>query len=560
MSGILPLVLKAAGQRAVKDFVRAAGDPKASQERYLLGHIRKTEETAFGQDHGFSDIHSYEEFAKRVPIQDYEGHRPYIERALHGESQVLTMEEPLIYASTSGTTGSPKLLPITARFQKELSAMSRIWFLQALADHPGIFRKKIFSVVSPAIEGFTPKGLPFGSMAGMTYQNNPWILLRDFALPYSLMTLSNYDLRDFMALRLALTLDISMAVTPNPSTLLKLGRMAQAHGPALVKAIGDGVSGHTAIVPNDGLSEDDQAILQVLCAGFKPNPKRAKELDHHIEKAGSLRLQDAWPDLGMIGCWLGGSAGIQARLLDETWGTTPRRDIGLRASEASMTIPVNDGTAAGVLAVHSNFYEFIPEAEIEQSEPPVLRAHELEMGQRYYILLTTSGGLRRYDINDVVEVQGTYEQAPVLAFVGKGRDMANLTGEKLHVNHVLSAVARSEQAEGLRAELFCTIPNVDEMRYDLLVEPESAWSESDGLRFLQEYDKALTAENIEYGYKRDSGRLHAPRLCLMRKGWADRQRRRDITSSGREVQYKWKAIRKQWDESATSELERQVSL
>jgi len=213
-----------------------------------------------------------------------------------------------------------------------------------------------------------------------------------------------------------------------------------------------------------------------------------------------------------------------------------------------------------VLAVHTNFYEFIPEAEIEQSAPPVLRAHELEMGQRYYILLTTSGGLRRYDINDVVEVQDTYEQAPVLAFVGKGRDMANLTGEKLHVNHVLSAVARSEQIEGLRAELFCTIPNVDEMRYDLLVEPERPWNESEGLRFLRQFEKALTAENIEYSYKRDSGRLHAPQLCLMRKGWADRQRRRDIALSGREVQYKWKAIRNQWDESAAADIEQQVRL
>lgn len=220
-----------------------------------------------------------------------------------------------------------------------------------------------------------------------------------------------------------------------------------------------------------------------------------------------------------------------------------------------MTIPVEDGTAAGPLAVHANFFEFVPEECIESTNPPVRLAHELEDGKRYYILLSGANGLYRYDINDVVEVQGFYGRTPKVRFVRKGRDMVSITGEKLHLNQIQAAIREAERGTGLPVWQFRIIPDVEGLRYDLLLEVHApADSDAVGRNFLAAFDHALTAANIEYASKRKSRRLRAPRLFLMQPGWADRLSRADFRRGKREAQYKWPAIREQWDEASRAEV------
>ena len=86
-----------------------------------------------------------------------------------------------------------------------------------------------------------------------------------------------------------------------------------------------------------------------------------------------------------------------------------------------MSLPLSDHTSSGVLAINTNFYEFIPESEIG-SLGDTLLCNELETGKRYHIILTTASGLYRYDINDIVEVHGFYKCCPMISFVRKGRD------------------------------------------------------------------------------------------------------------------------------------------
>ena len=109
------------------------------------------------------------------------------------------------------------------------------------------------------------------------------------------------------------------------------------------------------------------------------------------------------------------------------------------------TAPKQDGTAAGVLAVHASFFEFIAEEEIDAPCPAARLAHELEEGRRYYVLLTGANGLYRYDLNDIVEVRGFHHRTPKVAFVRKGRDMVSITGEKLHLNHPIGRASCRER-------------------------------------------------------------------------------------------------------------------
>jgi len=222
-----------------------------------------------------------------------------------------------------------------------------------------------------------------------------------------------------------------------------------------------------------------------------------------------------------------------------------------------MTIPLEDESAAGVLAVHANFYEFIPEDRIEDRSPPVLLAHELEDGKRYYIILSGGNGLYRYDMNDVVEVRGFHHRTPKVAFVRKGRDMVSITGEKLHLNQIQAAIREAEDDTKLDIWQFRLIPDIDHSRYDLLVEIRGELgSDAEGLVFLGAVDQALSRLNIEYASKRASKRLGPPRLRVMRPGWSERLCRADFRKGKREFQYKWPAIRLVWDDASRQEVVR----
>src|SRR5439155_6748544 len=137
---------------------------------------------------------------------------------------------------------------------------------------------------------------------------------------------------------------------------------------------------------------------------------------------------------------------------------------------AQMTLPVSDVGSAGILAVDKNFYEFIPESDIGSAKPTILTCAELEQRKNYYLILTTPGGLYRYDINDVVRVAGFYKQTPLIEFVRKGRDVSNITGEKLHVNQIIQAMEHAQSAAGLTIQHYRSFADLEKSRYTFLVE------------------------------------------------------------------------------------------
>jgi hypothetical protein len=265
-----------------------------------------------------------------------------------------------------------------------------------------------------------------------------------------------------------------------------------------------------------------------------------------------VRPRDAWPDLRLIGCWLGGTAGRHASRLSEAFGDVPKRDLGLIASEGRLSLPFDDETPLGALALDDVFFEFIPESDDEAAPERPLLAHELKAGTPYRVLLTGLNGLYRYDLSDVVEPAGRFEDAPLVAFVRKSRDFASITGEKVHVNQVAGALRAVERALSIEISQFRLIPDVDAQRYDLLV--EGLAREADLEAVARAFDTALMGLNIEYASKRTSSRLLAPRLFAMRAGWSERQARADFASGKREHQYKFACMRDEWDAASERDV------
>ena len=271
---------------------------------------------------------------------------------------------------------------------------------------------------------------------------------------------------------------------------------------------------------------------------------RARELEALRERRnGRLLPADYWPDLALIGCWKGGTVGSYVDRFPQWFdpdkrGMVPTRDWGFLASEARGSIPLTDHGSAGVLTVSTNVFEFVLASELEENQGKpeswtFLGVQEIEENQEYYIFITTTGGLYRYDINDVIEVVGRYQNTPTIVFKRKGRGMANITGEKLSVNQLIDAFNSAGEALSVVVSHFKAEPDYDKSRYVFKVESDTL-TEDKRLALLQGVDNRLSELNIEYEAKRKSGRLAAPIMHVMKLGWYEGQKK-ELAAEGKRV-------------------------
>lgn len=223
------------------------------------------------------------------------------------------------------------------------------------------------------------------------------------------------------------------------------------------------------------------------------------------------------------------------------YGELAVRDIGLIASEGRMTVPIEDHTPGGILEITSSFFEFVPVDEIDSSDPTVLESHELQEGKDYFILLTTSSGLYRYNIYDVVRCLGWHEKTPILAFLNKGAHFSNLTGEKLSEHQVTKSVESALQEMQLQVTAYSVAPCWDERMpyYGIFVEEGDFTDRQQAEQFVECVEKHLRRNNSEYMEKRDTHRLGQIKLQLLPTGtWHRWDKARLERTGGTAEQYK----------------------
>lgn len=526
MTRAAKVVVRLVGRRAAARFDAVTRSVAASQERKLREILERNAATEYGKEHDFGSIRTLAEYAAAVPVMTYEDIAQRVERVANGASNVLTAEDPVMFARTSGTTGKPKLIPVTPTCRgRDHADQMRTWLYHAQRDHPAMFDGKVFSLVSPAVEGHTPAGIPYGATSGDMYRNIPRLVRSSYLVPYEVFEIADHDAEFYVLLRLGLAADVTFLCTANPSSITKLCEFATAHADELLRDLRDGT-----LKEDLDVSREVRALVQERVA---PDPERAGRLERkRAQRDGKLLPGDFWPDLALIGCWKGGTVGKHVEdfgnLFDpDATAPKPVRDWGYLSSEARGSIPLTDEGSGGVLTVGTNVYEFVDADQIEADPQHPARwtflgAHELDSPRDYYVFLTTTGGLYRYDVNDIVRVEGFFNEAPVIAFQRKGRGMTSMTGEKVSETQVIEAVTAAAADAGVALAHFRALADVAGARYVFQVEPKEAMSESQGRALLDAIEHRLVGLNIEYQSKRKSERLAAPELQVMQQGWYDR--------------------------------------
>lgn len=536
------LAIRILSSQSAKRFETATRDPVATQLDKLRYLMQKNAGTEYGQRYGFSSITSFADYRRQVPVITYENIKGDMQRVVSGEKNIFTSETPVMFAQTSGTTGDPKYIPVTPTCQgREHKDVMRTWMSHALKSHPDMFSGQVVTLVSPAVEGHTPSGLPYGSTSGHMYKNQPKLVRRIYAIPYEVYEIEDYSAKYFAIMRTAVEMDIRFLATANPSSILKLCEKADEYADQIIRDIHDGTL-------STGF-DIEPAIRPVLSRCYKPNPRMAQQLESARKKRdGTLLPADYWPRLSLIGCWKGGTVGhylekFPAWFDPENRKPIPVRDWGYLSSEARGSIPLSDEGSAGVLTVASNVVEFVPVADLEANPDnheqwPFLHIGELEEGKEYYIFFTTTGGLYRYDINDVIKVVGFYNRTPQIIFLRKGRGMTNLTGEKVSVNQVISVMQKASQVTGAVVDHFRAEADINATRYLFRVEFATRTDETTRKIFLKQIDEELKSINIEYKAKRDSLRLGSPVMHVMKEGWYERGRQQQVEAGMRAFQAK----------------------
>jgi len=484
-------------------FRRALRDPASAQRQRLRHLLAQNGNTAFGKAHAFDRIASYEEFARRVPLVDYAGIKPWIDRIRCGEKNILTAEPVTHLIPTSGSTGARKLIPFTAGLQREFNAAIGPWLTDLSRQHTGILGGPAYWSVTPALEAKTtePSAVPIGFDTDAAYLGGIRQKLTEavMAVPAKVGRARSME-------------------TFRYETLLHLLRCSELRlisvwHPSFLTLLLDALPGLWKNLIDD-VGKDS--------ASRKPLPERAAEL----RRADPLKPETFWPKLCVISCWGDAAASIALRDLHRPFPNVAIQAKGLIATESFVTLPFGQQHP---LAINSHFFEFIDPDE------RIFTAETLREGAEYEIVVTTAGGLWRYRLGDRVAVTGFMDKTPSLKFLGRGVDVSDRFGEKLSESFVNEALMEVFRHQSPRFALIAPDEGDGHCGYTLYVEgtAEADWAEN--------LDQILR-RNPHYAYCRDLRQLAPLRLFIITENAFEIFSRRQGTNGSRLGEVKPRAL------------------
>jgi GH3 auxin-responsive promoter len=512
MTNLLPLLVTAA--RATKaNFVRKTRQALATQEQFLRSVLVRHQNTEYGQKYGLSDIKTIEQFQAQVPILPYSSYEPYIERIANGEKNVLTADPVVYFSLTSGSTGTKKMIPVTYRFQNSLrrSNLTSIGFLSdALQARDSQFGKTLITNTGQLL-GRTHSGIEYGPAAAGVFRMNKLLYSQIFAHPSQTPMIADSLARHYLCLLFALRDHSTRSLAANyPMLILRICAYLEQYAEDFIHDLETGT-----IASWLTLEPDLRAKLEKQ---WFPNPSRAAELKAVLRSHGRLTPQYAWRNLSAIVTARGGTSDFYFERFPDYFGDIPGFGAAYSSAEGSIGVYPDLDMDGSIPAIESGFFEFVPQDQWEVEHPKTLLATEVKTGF-YRILMTNYSGFYRYDIGDVVEVVGSYEQAPLIVFRYRAGGLLSSTFEKTTEFHATQVMQGLQREFDVFLEDFCITLSEHEFPSHYLVNIElSPGSAIDNPQaFLSSFERRLRAANTFYAVNRRN-QIPSPRLRILAPG------------------------------------------
>ena len=389
----------------LKAIARYATDAEEIQRKVLARLLREAAQTAYGSDHGFGEIRSYEEFSRTVPVNTYEELKGFIDRMRHGERDVLWKGRVKWYAKSSGTTNDKsKFIPVSsAGLHDTHYAGGTDAVALYLHSHPEsrLFDGRALILGGSHQSNYNLPGSLVGDLSAILIENiNPVVNL--FRVPKKRVALlSDFEEKRDLIAREALRKNVTN-LSGVPSWMMGV-------------------------------------ITRVL------------------ELSGKQYLDEVWPNLEVF--FHGGIAFTPYRELYHSLIRNPRMQYmeTYNASEGFFGLQSDLADPAMLLMLdYGVFYEFIPLEEVGKEQPQVVPLWEVETNRNYAIVITTSCGLWRYQIGDTVRFTQTKPYKFVIS--GRTKSFINAFGEELIVDNAEQGLAEACQQTGAQVREYTAAP------------------------------------------------------------------------------------------------------
>lgn len=509
-------------------FIKKTFSPQKVQQNILRDILKKNAHTTFGKRYNFNAIKDYTAFATTVPIQDYESLRPYLEEQEKNKIHALVNATIIMYAYTSGTTGKAKQVPILKKTLKKYKKQQAICSYAQYMGVPGLYKGKILAITSPAIEGKNSLGSLIGSMSGIIYEKMPHFVRKKYVIPNEVMAITDYRIKYLLIAAFSLVdKNITIMGTANPSSFLKLMQVINQDKEQLLGFIAHG----NVEIFNIQDTDLKNKCIKIVQKYFKPSLNRSMELNKLINDSGTF--VQFWPSLKAVVTWTKGNCSVLIPKLQSLLPKVYTVEMGYLSTEFRGSIVVDTKDNRAVPSIDEVFLEFVEQSDWENDNFNFYTLDQLTVNNNYYIFVTTSNGLYRYFINDIIKVTGKFNNTPTLVFVQKGKGVTNLTGEKLYEIQIIDSVSSACNITNIKSHFYIMIGNPETVQYTLYIQHPPISDD-----FGKILDEALSESNIEYKAKLSSGRLLPTKVCYLKPGADEIYKQHCLEKGQREGQYK----------------------
>ncbi|TYB74181.1 GH3 auxin-responsive promoter family protein [Bizionia gelidisalsuginis] len=380
-----------------------AGQPLKTQEKVFKDLIQQAANTQFGKDHKFSEITTYEHFVARVPIRDYEDLKPYVERVVAGESNILWPEKPLYFAKTSGTTSGAKYIPITKESMPNHIKAARnaiLMYIHETGNSSFVEGKMIFLQGSPVLK--TENGVQLGRLSGIVAHYVPKYLQKNRMPSWETNCIDDWEAKVSAIVDETFSEDLTV-ISGIPSWVqMYFEKLQKKTG----KPVGD-------VFKNFNL---------FIYGGVNYEPYRAKFEDLIGRKVDSIELYPA-------------SEGFFAFQDCQT--------------EKGMLLQLDSGM----------FYEFVEADSFFHEQPKRITIKDVKVNVNYVMLISSNAGLWCYNIGDTVQFTSIKPYRIIVS--GRIKHFISGFGEHVIGKEVECALQEAMASENVSVSEFTVAPQIN---------------------------------------------------------------------------------------------------
>ncbi len=441
--------------------------PTDVQNELLINLLRKSRDTEWGKKYNYRDIRSVRTFQERIPLQHYEDIKPFIERLMKGESNLLWPGEIRWFAKSSGTTSAKsKFIPVS----KE--ALENCHF-RGMRDVLALYNKN-----HPENQVLKGKTLTLGGSHQVNKFNN----------------------KSFYG-------DLSAILIENGPFWTDFQRTPSADI-ALIEEFEEKIE---KIIENS-LSENVTSIAGVP-SWYLVLLKRV------LEVTGKQNILEVWPNLE---AFIHGGIKFDPylRQYEKLFPSKQMHYMEVyNASEGFFAIQDDPASTDMLLMLDSGiFYEFIPMDQFHSDNPPVLTIGETEMGKNYAMVISTNAGLWRYIIGDTITFTSKYPYK--IRITGRTKHFINAFGEEVIIDNAESALKRACETTGASVHEYSAGPifmdSDSKGAHQWIIEFDEL--PNNMKKFRDTLDQALQDVNSDYEAKRHKNiTLDPPDIVVAKK-------------------------------------------